>query len=260
VAEARILARHARGAGDHRYPHRSLRPRPRAMWSLGVWWRCCSSGCPTCASGSAAWRRRRSTTSSSSSWRRPTGARPHVHMPLQSGADPCSGACAGGIRASSIGAGARDRRARGIRSGSARTSSPAFRAKPDDHEIRARLVEELPFTYLHVFPFSPRSGTVADAASRDAGPPARRRGAGAGAARALRRRRGEAHRGLLRRVGRPAWRRKGGVERAHRGLPAGGVMSRPSGRRRRGLLRGTLRGDADHLYIASPRTRSRIQA
>ena len=29
------------------------------------------------------------------------------------------------------------------------------------------LVEELPFTYLHVFPFSPRDGTVADGLNRD---------------------------------------------------------------------------------------------
>jgi threonylcarbamoyladenosine tRNA methylthiotransferase MtaB len=32
---------------------------------------------------------------------------------------------------------------------------------PDDHEDTLRLVEELPFTYLHVFPFSPKDGTEA---------------------------------------------------------------------------------------------------
>ena len=32
-----------------------------------------------------------------------------------------------------------------------------------DHEDTVRLVEELPFTYLHVFPFSPKDGTVASA-------------------------------------------------------------------------------------------------
>ncbi|MCH7891064.1 MAG: hypothetical protein IH921_06120, partial [Gemmatimonadetes bacterium] len=30
-----------------------------------------------------------------------------------------------------------------------------------DHEDTVRLVEELPFTYLHVFPFSPKDGTAA---------------------------------------------------------------------------------------------------
>ncbi len=32
-----------------------------------------------------------------------------------------------------------------------------------DHENTMRLVEELPFTYLHVFPFSPKDGTAASA-------------------------------------------------------------------------------------------------
>jgi threonylcarbamoyladenosine tRNA methylthiotransferase MtaB len=32
-----------------------------------------------------------------------------------------------------------------------------------DHQETMRLVEELPFTYLHVFPFSPKDGTVASA-------------------------------------------------------------------------------------------------
>jgi threonylcarbamoyladenosine tRNA methylthiotransferase MtaB len=31
----------------------------------------------------------------------------------------------------------------------------------EDHSATVALVEELPFTYLHVFPFSPREGTVA---------------------------------------------------------------------------------------------------
>jgi threonylcarbamoyladenosine tRNA methylthiotransferase MtaB len=31
----------------------------------------------------------------------------------------------------------------------------------EDHALTRGLVEELPFTYLHVFPFSPRDGTVA---------------------------------------------------------------------------------------------------
>ena len=31
----------------------------------------------------------------------------------------------------------------------------------EDHRATVALVEEIPFTYLHVFPFSPREGTVA---------------------------------------------------------------------------------------------------
>jgi threonylcarbamoyladenosine tRNA methylthiotransferase MtaB len=36
-----------------------------------------------------------------------------------------------------------------------------------DHRDTLRLVEELPFTYLHVFPFSPREGTPAAALARE---------------------------------------------------------------------------------------------
>jgi threonylcarbamoyladenosine tRNA methylthiotransferase MtaB len=37
----------------------------------------------------------------------------------------------------------------------------------EDHCDTVRLVEELPFTYLHVFPFSPRDGTVAADLARE---------------------------------------------------------------------------------------------
>jgi threonylcarbamoyladenosine tRNA methylthiotransferase MtaB len=37
----------------------------------------------------------------------------------------------------------------------------------EDHRHTVRLIEELPFTYLHVFPFSPREGTVAAELQRE---------------------------------------------------------------------------------------------
>ncbi len=86
----------------------------------------------------------------------------HLHMPLQSGADAV-------LR--------RMRRWHTREQYRARAREIAQRARPiglgadiiagfpgetdDDHEQTMRLVREIPFTYLHVFPYSARSGTVA---------------------------------------------------------------------------------------------------
>ena len=88
---------------------------------------------------------------------------PHLHMPLQSGADPVLR----GMRRWHTREQYR-RRALDI----AATISPiglgadiitGFPGETAaDHAATADLVEELPFTYLHVFPWSPREGTVAD--------------------------------------------------------------------------------------------------
>ena len=87
---------------------------------------------------------------------------PHLHMPLQSGADPVLR----GMRRWHTREQYR-RRALDI----AATVSPVglgadiitgFPGEADaDHAATASLVQELPFTYLHVFPWSPREGTVA---------------------------------------------------------------------------------------------------
>lgn len=67
----------------------------------------------------------------------------------------------------------------------------------DDHRATMRLVEQLPFTYLHVFPYSPRAGTAAPKLGPPPAPPlVRRRSA---ELRALARAKGAAHR--LRRAG-----------------------------------------------------------
>ena len=87
---------------------------------------------------------------------------PHLHMPLQSGADPV-------LR--------RMRRWHTREMYRARTVEIASRTGPlglgadvicgfpgetdQDHEQTRRLIDELPFTYLHVFPFSVRDDTVA---------------------------------------------------------------------------------------------------
>ncbi len=87
---------------------------------------------------------------------------PHLHMPLQSGADPV-------LR--------RMRRWHTRDMYRTRALEIAARVRPiglgadviagfpgetvQDHEDTRLLIEELPFTYLHVFPYSPREGTAA---------------------------------------------------------------------------------------------------
>lgn len=87
---------------------------------------------------------------------------PHLHMPLQSGADPVLRA----MRRWHTRAMYRDRALEiadrlpvlGL-GADIITGFPGETA--EDHDATLALVEELPFTYLHVFPFSPRDGTVA---------------------------------------------------------------------------------------------------
>ncbi len=87
---------------------------------------------------------------------------PHLHMPLQSGADPV-------LRRMRRWHTREHYRRRGLEIAEAVspvglgadiiTGFPGETA--EDHASTRDLVEELPFTYLHVFPFSPRDGTVA---------------------------------------------------------------------------------------------------
>ena len=87
---------------------------------------------------------------------------PHLHMPLQSGADPV-------LRKMRRWHTREDyrRRAHEIAAavhpvGLGADIITGFPGETDaDHTSTVALVEELPFTYLHVFPYSPRDGTVA---------------------------------------------------------------------------------------------------
>ena len=89
---------------------------------------------------------------------------PHLHMPLQSGSDSV-------LRRMKRWHSREAYRVRALQVANA--VSPiglgadiitGFPGETDvDHEDTMRLVEELPFTYLHVFPFSPKDGTAASA-------------------------------------------------------------------------------------------------
>ena len=87
---------------------------------------------------------------------------PHLHMPLQSGADPV-------LRRMRRWHTREDYRRRTLEIaeqlpvlGLGADVITGFPGESDgDHEATRSLIEELPFTYLHVFPFSPRDGTVA---------------------------------------------------------------------------------------------------
>ena len=87
---------------------------------------------------------------------------PHVHMPLQSGADPV-------LRRMRRWHGREDYRRRALEIaeriptlGMGADVITGFPGETDeDHESTRSLIDELPFTYLHVFPFSPRDDTVA---------------------------------------------------------------------------------------------------
>ena len=89
---------------------------------------------------------------------------PHLHMPLQSGADPVLRAMRRWHTRDQY-----RRRALEIadRIGPLGFGADVITGFPGetqaDHDDTVRLVEELPFTYLHVFPWSPREGTAAAA-------------------------------------------------------------------------------------------------
>jgi threonylcarbamoyladenosine tRNA methylthiotransferase MtaB len=191
---------------------------------------------------------------------------PHLHMPLQSGADPVL---------------QRMRRWHTREQYRERTSEIAdqvehlglgadvitgFPGETDaDHEATRALIEELPFTYLHVFPFSSRDDTVAAELPHPV--PQRVAGERARELRELAQEKGHAYRAD--RVGTAAAvipEGEGGT-----GLTEDYLRVRISGRPaevvvasnaapRSAIVRGTLRGDADDLYIDAPSEIASIQS
>ncbi len=178
---------------------------------------------------------------------------PHLHMPLQSGADPVlrrmrrwhtreqyrRRALEIAERLPVLGLGA-----------DVITGFPG--ETEEDHASTRALIEELPFTYLHVFPFSPRDGTVAAELQREIPVPERVAGERSRDLRELVQRKGEAYR--RGRDGEGAT-----VVLEGRGLAltedylrvrvAGGVGAGPGTPGRSALRPGTLRAARDDLYI-----------
>jgi threonylcarbamoyladenosine tRNA methylthiotransferase MtaB len=190
---------------------------------------------------------------------------PHLHMPLQSGADPVLRlmrrwhtrgqyrvrALEIAERVAPLGLGA-----------DVITGFPGESAA--DHADTLALVEELPFTYLHVFPFSPRSNTKAESLPDPV--PQRIAGERARELREAAQRKGHAYRASRSgSVATVVLEGSGGtgltedyirVDVRARGFEAG-VGSKLDDTR---VVRGPLLGDADHLYIDAPREIARIQA
>jgi len=174
---------------------------------------------------------------------------PHLHMPLQSGAD----AVLRRMRRWHTREQYR-RRAWEIaeRVGDLGLGADVITGFPgetgEDHADTLRLVEELPFTYLHVFPYSPRAGTPAAELSDPV--PQRVAGERSRALRELALDKGRAYR--ARRVGGRAGvvlEGRGGTALTGDYLRVDAPGKPPA---RGGVLEGTLRGTADHLYIAWP--------
>jgi threonylcarbamoyladenosine tRNA methylthiotransferase MtaB len=87
---------------------------------------------------------------------------PHLHMPLQSGADPVLRRMRRWHTRDQYRRRALEIAERLPVLGLGADIITGFPGETDeDHEDTRALVDELPFTYLHVFPFSPRPGTPA---------------------------------------------------------------------------------------------------
>ncbi len=87
---------------------------------------------------------------------------PHLHMPLQSGADPVLRRMRRWHTREQYRQRALEIAAAAAPIGLGADIITGFPGETEaDHRVTMELVEELPFTYLHVFPWSPRTGTVA---------------------------------------------------------------------------------------------------
>jgi threonylcarbamoyladenosine tRNA methylthiotransferase MtaB len=174
---------------------------------------------------------------------------PHLHMPLQSGADPVLRRMRRWHTREAYRRRALEIAERVPVLGLGADVITGFPGETDaDHADTRALIKELPYTYLHVFPFSPRDGTAAAELHAEGPVPQRLAGERARELRELAQAKGEGHR--ARRVG----------AAAEVTLEAGGAAAltgdylrvavrgvHPEGGSR--LHRGTLRGSATDLYI-----------
>jgi threonylcarbamoyladenosine tRNA methylthiotransferase MtaB len=183
---------------------------------------------------------------------------PHLHMPLQSGADPVLRRMRRWHTRSQYRTRVLEIAERVAPLGLGADVITGFPGETDaDHAETRALIDELPFTYLHVFPFSPRDGT--SAATLDAVVPQRISGERARELRELGQAKGVAHRaarlGTSAEVVLEGEGRSGLTEDYLRvEVPAAAVT--PSAR----VVRGTLLGDREHLYIGPPLEIPRIRA
>jgi threonylcarbamoyladenosine tRNA methylthiotransferase MtaB len=177
---------------------------------------------------------------------------PHLHMPLQSGADPVLRRMRRWHTREQYRTRALEIADRVYPLGLGADIITGFPGETErDHEATCRLVEELPFTYLHVFPFSARTGTAAADLVRDLPVPQRIAGERARALRTLAHDKGRTYREsrvATAAVVAPEGEGASGLTGDYLRVDVTPGLVRAAGR----LVEGTLRGDADHLYIAAP--------
>jgi len=182
---------------------------------------------------------------------------PHLHMPLQSGADPVLRRMRRWHTREQYRARALEIAAEVSPLGLGADVITGFPGESEaDHEATRALIEELPFTYLHVFPFSPRRDTPA--AQLDDPVPQRVSGERAKELRVLAREKGATYRRA--RSGSPATvvvEGEGGTgltgDYLRVDVAAPGIQSGT-------LVRGTLLARGDQLYIESPSISAPIPA
>ncbi len=175
---------------------------------------------------------------------------PHLHMPLQSGSDPVLRRMRRWHTRATYRARAEEIAERFSVLGLGADVISGFPGETQaDHDLTLALVDELPFTYLHVFPFSPRRGTAAS----DLPDPVPQRIAGERSRelRELALEKGRRYReGRIGQTARVVLEGDGGWALTEDYLrvkwEAGGQDL--SGDRRE-ILEGTLQGTGDHLYI-----------
>ena len=173
---------------------------------------------------------------------------PHLHMPLQSGADPVLRRMRRWHTREQVRARALELGRRLPRLGLGADVITGFPGETaEDHAATRALIEELPYTYLHVFPFSARQDTVAASLPDPVPPPV-------AAERARDLRELALAKGLDYRAARLNTEATVVVEGGDQGLTEDYLRVRVSGKvPTSGVVRGALRGSASDLYIeASP--------